>query len=237
MHDLTSAIQQSAESAASANPLAVSAASSAEHGGRVVSEVVSKMHDITASSRKIVDITSVIDGIAFQTNIFALNASVEAARAGEQGRGFAIVASEVRSLAQRSAASAREIKTLIGTSVENVESGSRLVNEAGSTMTDIVEGVRSVATTINEISRSTAQQTGGIVQVKNTLSELDQMTQQNATLVEQKHRRGREPARSDAAPVGCDDVFAYGLIQRSPIALAAAPGVGPSRPTSLRDGG
>ena len=185
MQELTSAVQRSAESAASANRLAVSTASSAEHGGQVVDEVVAKMQDISASSRKIVDIIGVIDGIAFQTNILALNAAVEAARAGEQGRGFAVVASEVRSLAQRSATAAREIKSLIGTSVENVESGSRLVNDAGATMKTIVEGVRSVATIIDQISRSTAEQTGGIVQVNGTVSELDQMTQQNAALVEQ----------------------------------------------------
>jgi len=185
MQELTAAIQDSAHSAASANQLAVNAAAAAERGGQAVSEVVTKMEDITASSRKIADIIGVIDGIAFQTNILALNAAVEAARAGEQGRGFAVVASEVRSLAQRSADAAREIKSLIGTSVENVEVGSRLVVEAGGTMEEIVQGVRNVAEIIDKISRTTADQTGRIVLVKNTVSELDQMTQQNAAMVEQ----------------------------------------------------
>jgi methyl-accepting chemotaxis protein len=185
MQQLTQSVQNSAQSAANANRLAADTASAAERGGQMVSQAVSKMEDITASSRKIADIIGVIDGIAFQTNILALNAAVEAARAGEQGRGFAVVASEVRSLAQRSAEAAREIKTLIGTSVNNVEDGSRLVNEAGGTMQSIVDGVRSVASLIEQISRSTAEQSGGIVSVKDAVSELDQMTQQNATLVSQ----------------------------------------------------
>ena len=185
MEQLTSTVKSSAESAAGANRLATTAAKVAERGGEVVREVILKMEDITTSSRKIADIIGVIDGIAFQTNILALNAAVEAARAGEQGRGFAVVATEVRSLAQRSATAAREIKTLINASVENVDSGSRLVNEAGGTMQEIVSGIRSVASIIDEISRSAAAQTSGIELIHGTVTDLDQMTQQNSALVEQ----------------------------------------------------
>jgi len=185
MEQLTSTVKSSAESAAGANRLATTAAKVAERGGEVVREVISKMEDITTSSRKIADIIGVIDGIAFQTNILALNAAVEAARAGEQGRGFAVVATEVRSLAQRSATAAREIKSLINASVENVDSGSRLVNEAGGTMQEIVSGIRSVASIIDEISRSAAQQSAGIELIHGTVTDLDQMTQQNSALVEE----------------------------------------------------
>ena len=185
MEQLTSTVKSSAESAAGANRLAASAAKVAERGGEVVREAVSKMEDITSSSRRIADIIGVIDGIAFQTNILALNAAVEAARAGEQGRGFAVVATEVRSLAQRSATAAREIKSLINASVENVDSGSRLVNEAGETMQEIVSGIRSVAGIIDEISRSAMAQSAGIVAIHDTVTDLDQMTQQNSALVEQ----------------------------------------------------
>jgi len=185
MEQLTSTIRSSALSAASANELAMSAASVAERGGTVVREVISKMEEITSSSRKIADIIGVIDGIAFQTNILALNAAVEAARAGEQGRGFAVVATEVRSLAQRSATAAKEIKSLINASVENVDSGSRLVNSAGDTMQEIVSGIRRVATIIDEISRSAKEQSSGIELVHGTVTHLDQMTQQNSALVEE----------------------------------------------------
>ena len=185
MEQLTSTVKSSAESAAGANRLATSASQVAERGGEVVREVVSKMEDITASSRKIADIIGVIDGIAFQTNILALNAAVEAARAGEQGRGFAVVATEVRSLAQRSATAAREIKSLINASVENVDAGSQLVNEAGATMREIVSGVRGVASMIDEISRSAMAQSAGIESIHDTVTDLDQMTQQNSTLVEE----------------------------------------------------
>lgn len=185
MDELTSAVRATAESAANANSLAVETASSAEKGGEIVSEVVSKMGDITASSRRIADIIGVIDSIAFQTNILALNAAVEAARAGDQGRGFAVVATEVRSLAQRSAESAREIKSLISGSVENVESGAALVGQAGKAMESIVKGARGVAEVINQISTAASHQSNGIVHVQATVAELDQMTQQNATLVEQ----------------------------------------------------
>ena len=185
MEQLTSTVKSSAQSAAGANRLATTAAEVAERGGDAVMQVMAKMEEITDSSRKIADIIAVIDGIAFQTNILALNAAVEAARAGEQGRGFAVVASEVRALAQRSATAAREIKTLINASVANVDSGSRLVSEAGGTMQEIVSGIRSVASIIDEISRSTAQQSAGIELIHATVTDLDQMTQQNSSLVEQ----------------------------------------------------
>jgi methyl-accepting chemotaxis protein len=182
---LTSTVQQSADSAREAQALAASASVVAEKGGAVVQQVVSTMQEINASSQKIADIIGVIDGIAFQTNILALNAAVEAARAGEQGRGFAVVASEVRSLAQRSAEAAKEIKTLIGASVEKVESGARLVADAGSTMGDIVASVRRVTEVIGEITATSAEQSAGIAQVNQAIGQLDQMTQQNAALVEQ----------------------------------------------------
>ena len=157
----------------------------AGQGGEVVSRVVSTMEDISASSRKIADIIGVIDGIAFQTNILALNAAVEAARAGEQGRGFAVVASEVRSLAQRSAEAAKEIKSLIGASVDRVEAGTRLVADAGQTMGEIVVQVRRVSDLLGEISAASVEQTAGIGQVGDAVAQLDQVTQQNAALVEE----------------------------------------------------
>ena len=185
MEQLTQTVRQTSESACEADKLASVAASGATAGGQVVSRVVTTMDEINASSRKITDIIGVIDGIAFQTNILALNAAVEAARAGEQGRGFAVVASEVRSLAQRSANAAREIKTLIGASVERVEAGGQLVAEAGGTMQGIVQGVHRVSDIIQEITRASAEQASGIGQVNVSVSELDQMTQQNAALVEE----------------------------------------------------
>jgi methyl-accepting chemotaxis protein len=185
MEQLTGTVRQSADSARQANQLATSAAEVAARGGVAVSQVVVTMDEINASSKKIVDIIGVIDGIAFQTNILALNAAVEAARAGEQGRGFAVVASEVRSLAQRSAAAAKEIKGLIGASVEKVEGGSRLVTDAGKTMTEIVSSVQRVSDIIGEITAASAEQSEGIGQVNGSVTQLDQMTQQNAALVEQ----------------------------------------------------
>jgi methyl-accepting chemotaxis protein len=185
MSQLTGTVRQSADSASTANQLANSAAQVAQRGGNVVGQVVATMDEINSSSKKIADIIGVIDGIAFQTNILALNAAVEAARAGEQGRGFAVVASEVRSLAQRSAAAAREIKGLIGTSVDKVETGARLVQDAGSTMDEIVASVKRVTDIIAEISASTVEQSQGLGIVNTSVGQLDQMTQQNAALVEE----------------------------------------------------
>ena len=185
MDQLTGTVQQSADSARQAGSLAADASAVAERGGAVVKQVVFTMEEINASSRKISDIIGVIDGIAFQTNILALNAAVEAARAGEQGRGFAVVASEVRSLAQRSAEAAKEIKTLIGTSVEKVASGTKLVSDAGVTMSDIVLSVRKVADVIGEITAAASEQSSGISHVNQAIGNLDQMTQQNAALVEE----------------------------------------------------
>ena len=185
MTELTGTVGQSADSAMTAKQLAGAAAATAGRGGEVVSRVVSTMGEINTASKKIADIIGTIDGIAFQTNILALNAAVEAARAGEQGRGFAVVAGEVRLLAQRSAEAAREIKALIGASVERVEAGTSLVNDAGTTMTDIVGSVQRVTDIIGEISAAAVEQSQGIAQVNGTVTELDQMTQQNAALVEE----------------------------------------------------
>ena len=185
MEQLTATVTQSADTARQANQLAANAAQAATRGGQVVGQVVASMQEITHSSRKIADIIGVIDGIAFQTNILALNAAVEAARAGEQGRGFAVVASEVRSLAGRSAEAAKEIKLLIGASVENVETGSQQVAEAGQSMNEIVASVQRVSDLIGEITASSTEQRDGIAQVNQAVTQLDQMTQQNAALVEE----------------------------------------------------
>jgi methyl-accepting chemotaxis protein len=185
MTQLTGNVQQTASSAQTAHQLVASASDAATRGGAVVEQVVSNMQDISASSHKIAAIIGVIDGIAFQTNILALNAAVEAARAGEQGRGFAVVASEVRALAQRSAGAANEIKTLIGTSVSNVESGARLVSDAGATMREIVYSVQRVSDVIGEITAAAVEQSSGIGQVNLAVNEIDEMTQQNAALVEE----------------------------------------------------
>ena len=185
MEQLTSTVKQNADNARQANQLAVSASEVAVQGGSVVGQVVDTMGAINASSKKIVDIISVIDGIAFQTNILALNAAVEAARAGEQGRGFAVVASEVRSLAQRSSAAAKEIKTLIDDSVSKVDVGSKLVVQAGETMTEVVASVRRVTDIVAEISSASQEQSDGIEQVNQAITQMDETTQQNAALVEQ----------------------------------------------------
>ncbi|MHB1123349.1 MAG: methyl-accepting chemotaxis protein [Ramlibacter sp.] len=185
MEELTTTVMQNAESARKASQLALGASDVARRGGEVMGQVVATMTDITGSSRKIGDIIAVIDGIAFQTNILALNASVEAARAGEQGRGFAVVASEVRNLAQRSAAAAREIKALIGDSVGKVEAGSRLVDAAGKTMDDIVGSVKGVTELIAEIAAASQEQSSGIEQVNMAVTQMEQVVQQNASLVEE----------------------------------------------------
>ena len=185
MEELNVTVRQNADNARQANVLAEAASGVAAKGGVVIGQVVGTMGEINASARQIADIISVIDGIAFQTNILALNAAVEAARAGEQGRGFAVVATEVRSLAQRSAAAAKDIKTLIDNSVARVEAGSRLVNEAGATMQDIVDSVSRVTDIMSEISAATQEQTAGIDQINQAISQMDQVTQQNAALVEE----------------------------------------------------
>ena len=185
MEELTSTVRKNAENAQQANQLAVSASEVALNGGAVVSRVVETMGEIDQASKKVVEIISVIDGIAFQTNILALNAAVEAARAGEQGKGFAVVASEVRSLAQRCANAAKEIKSLIADSAEKVETGSKLVNDAGATMEQVVESVKRVTLIMGEIMSATQEQTTGIEQVNTAIVKMDHVTQQNAALVEE----------------------------------------------------
>jgi methyl-accepting chemotaxis protein len=185
MEELTSTVKQNAENAREANSLSISASEVAVKGGAVVGQVVDTMNGINESAKKIADIIGVIDGIAFQTNILALNAAVEAARAGEQGRGFAVVATEVRNLAQRSAAAAKEIKTLIDDSVSRVDAGSKLVEQAGATMTEVVNSVKRVTDIVSEISAASREQSTGIEQVNEAITQMDQVTQQNAALVEQ----------------------------------------------------
>jgi methyl-accepting chemotaxis protein len=185
MEQLTATVRQNADNAQQANDLVVGASGIAARGGEVMNQVVATMTDIDTSARKIADIIGVIDGIAFQTNILALNAAVEAARAGEQGRGFAVVASEVRNLAQRSAAAAKEIKALIGNSVDKVDAGSKLVDQAGTTMTELLQSVRQVTHIMSEISVASREQSAGIEQVNRQVEQMDGMTQQNAALVEQ----------------------------------------------------
>jgi methyl-accepting chemotaxis protein len=185
MEELASTVKQNSDNARQANQLAMTASDVAVKGGSMVQQVVDTMYSINESSRKIVDIISVIDGIALQTNILALNAAVEAARAGEQGRGFAVVASEVRNLAQRSAAAAKEIKELIGNSVEKVEDGSKLVGEAGKTMDEIVSSVKRVTDIMADIAAASVEQSSGIDQVNKAVNQMDEVTQQNAALVEE----------------------------------------------------
>jgi methyl-accepting chemotaxis protein len=209
MEQLTSTVQMSASHAQEAHALAGTATKVAERGGAAVGEVVSTMQQIQASSQKIAEITGVIDTIAFQTNILALNAAVEAARAGEQGSGFAVVAGEVRSLAQRSAQAAREIKSLIGESVERVSAGTRLVDDAGQTMNEIVSQVKRVSTLIGEIAGAAHEQSAGIGQVNMAVAQLDQMTQQNAALVEQS--AAASESLKDQATTLADAVSAFKL--------------------------
>ena len=228
MEQLTSAVRQNADNARQANALAGAASDVAGKGGAVVGQVVQTMESINASSRKIVDIISVIDGIAFQTNILALNAAVEAARAGEEGRGFAVVASEVRNLAQRSASAAKEIKTLIGDSVEQVEIGSRLVHDAGKTMDEVVTSVRQVADIMQEITAASAEQSAGIEQVNQAVLQMDQVTQQNAALVEEAAAAAE--SLQDQAQILTDLVGVFRLhAQAERIAVAPASNVSPLR--------
>ena len=226
MEQLTGAVKQSADSARQANQLATSAAEVAARGGSVVSQVVATMDDINSSSKKIADIIGVIDGIAFQTNILALNAAVEAARAGEQGRGFAVVAGEVRSLAQRSAEAAKEIKGLIGASVEKVQGGSRLVADAGKTMDEIVSSVQRVSDIIGEITAASSEQSDGIGQINGAVNQLDQMTQQNAALVEESAAAAqslKEQAATLSQVVGAFKLAAPQGSAAAPIKPAARP--------------
>ncbi|MDN8611487.1 methyl-accepting chemotaxis protein [Variovorax ginsengisoli] len=238
MEELTSTVKQNADNARQANQLAASASEVAVKGGEVVSQVVDTMASINASSKKIVDIIGVIDGIAFQTNILALNAAVEAARAGEQGRGFAVVASEVRSLAQRSAAAAKEIKGLIDDSVGKVGAGSALVAEAGHTMEEIVGSVKRVTDIMGEITAASQEQTSGIEQINQAITQMDQVTQQNAALVEEAAAAAaslQEQAGNLSQIVGTfklDDGGPAAVVAsaRTPVA-AAAPSRAPSRPS------
>jgi len=224
MEQFTSTIQQSASSAQQASSLAAGASGVARRGGEVVTQVVSTMEAIQHSSQKIADIIGVIDGIAFQTNILALNAAVEAARAGEQGRGFAVVASEVRSLAGRSAEAAKEIKQLISTLVEKVEAGSRLVQDAGTTMQDIVQSVQRVNDMIGEITAASTEQSAGVSQVNQAVGNLDQMTQQNAALVEESAAAAqslREQAEQLTEVVSKFKVNATGMSAAAPVRRSA----------------
>jgi len=233
MEELTSTVKQNADNARQANQLALSASEVAVKGGNVVGQVVDTMASINASSKKIVDIIGVIDGIAFQTNILALNAAVEAARAGEQGRGFAVVASEVRSLAQRSGAAAKEIKGLIDDSVGKVNTGSQLVGEAGKTMAEIVGSVKRVTDIIGEITAASQEQSTGIEQVNQAIAQMDQVTQQNAALVEEAAAAAQSMQEQAASLVGAVSVFRLDGTQaaRSEIAFAAPKAL---RPASAR---
>mgnify|MGYP000082203204 CR=1 FL=1 len=220
LEELTSTVSQNADNARQASQMASAAAGVAAEGGAVVAQVVQTMGAINDAARKIVDITGVIDGIAFQTNILALNAAVEAARAGEQGRGFAVVAGEVRNLAQRAAGAAREIKTLIDHSVEQADSGSKLVNQAGATMEQVVASVRRVSDIIVEISAASAEQRQGISQVNDAISQMDTVTQQNAALVEQAAAAASAMQQQAAALSGAVDIFVLAPAQQAPAAGA-----------------
>ena len=233
MEQLTATVKQSTDAARQANQLASTAADVAARGGQVVSQVVTTMEDINHSSKKIADIIGVIDGIAFQTNILALNAAVEAARAGEQGRGFAVVAGEVRSLAQRSAQAAKEIKDLIGASVDKVQAGTQLVQSAGQTMGEIVASVQRVTDIIAEITAAAGEQSDGISQVNVAVNQLDQLTQQNAALVEQSTAAAeslKDQAQRLTQAVGVFKIDGVVHAQRSPRALSAPPAAPAPRP-------
>jgi methyl-accepting chemotaxis protein len=226
--ELTSAVKQNSDSAQQANQLALQASSIAQKGGAVVGQVVQTMGNINDSARKIVDIIGVIDGIAFQTNILALNAAVEAARAGEQGRGFAVVASEVRNLAQRSAAAAKEIKTLIGDSVNQVEAGTNLVNQAGTTMEEVVVSVRRVTDIMAEITAASQEQSAGIAQVNEAMAQMDAVTQQNAALVEEATAASQSMHDQAVGLAKLVSVFNLGAPRSKTRSLAVTPGSGRS---------
>jgi methyl-accepting chemotaxis protein len=231
MEELTSTVRQNVENARQANGLAQSASEVAVKGGDVVSQVVGTMGSITESAKKIADIIGVIDGIAFQTNILALNAAVEAARAGEQGRGFAVVAAEVRTLAQRSATAAKEIKALIGDSVEKVEAGSKLVDQAGATMSDVVDSVKRVRDIIAEITVASDEQRAGIEQVNQAITQMDQVTQQNAALVEEASAAADAMQQQSASLAQLVSIFK--IDQRETRPAAARPAV-PAQPKTAR---
>jgi methyl-accepting chemotaxis protein len=236
IEELTSTVKQNASNAQQANTLARSASNVSEQGGQVMRQVTETMESINTSSKKIVDIISVIDGIAFQTNILALNAAVEAARAGEQGRGFAVVASEVRNLAQRCAAAAKEIKTLIADSVTQVDNGSELVQKAGTTMHEVVASVQRVTEIMGEISIASAEQSSGIEQVSGAIGEMDGMTQQNTVLVEEASAAAqelRQQAAGLADVVGLFKLDARHAVVAAPVSIAQGRG-GQHRPPSLR---
>ncbi len=240
MEELTGTSKQNADNARQANKLASSASEVAVKGGAVVSQVVSTMGSINESAKKIADIIGVIDGIAFQTNILALNAAVEAARAGEQGRGFAVVASEVRSLAQRSAAAAKDIKGLINDSVEKVDAGTRLVDQAGASMSEIVDSVRRVTDIISEIAAASEEQTAGIEQVNQAIGQMDEVTQQNAALVEQAAAAAESLQDQSANLAETVSVFKldnHGVASMVATRLPASPAAGKQRqvrkPTAL----
>ena len=231
METMTETVKQNADNARQANKMVETASEVAVKGGAVVSQVVTTMDDINQSSKKIVDIISVIDGIAFQTNILALNAAVEAARAGEQGRGFAVVASEVRSLAQRSAAAAKEIKTLIGDSVDKVTAGSALVDQAGHTMDEIVASVRRVSDIMAEITAASQEQSSGIQEIGSAINQMDEMTQQNAALVEEAAAAAESLEEQADLLTKALDVFKLNNLQTSHMSVNRAPA---SRPAAAR---
>ena len=232
MEELTSTVKQNAENARQANQLAIGAADVASRGGQVVSEVVTTMSAIHGSSKKIVDIISVIDGIAFQTNILALNAAVEAARAGEQGRGFAVVAAEVRSLAQRSAGAAKEIKTLINDSVEKVGNGTMLVEQAGKTMQEIVTSVKRVTDIMGEITAASQEQSSGIEQINQAVTQMDETTQQNAALVEEVSASARALEEQSTAQVATVREFVLDGDHDKPAVAAAKPAAPAAKPVA-----
>ncbi|MNK97575.1 Methyl-accepting chemotaxis protein II [compost metagenome] len=223
MEELTATVRQNADNARQAQQMAISASDKAQRGGQVMGDVIRTMEAIDSASNKIADIIGVIDGIAFQTNILALNAAVEAARAGEQGRGFAVVATEVRNLAHRSAAAAKEIKVLISDSVEQVGQGGKLVQQAGAAMTEVVDTVRSVTDIVSEISAASVEQSTGIEEINRAITQMDEVTQQNAALVEEAAAASQSLQEQAARLAGVVGAFklAQGQAGAAPRAPAA----------------